>query len=594
LLCRYGYEKWGFHEGSEEYNFQNRAFLDNPHSPTSYIMKKILQHARAFIIIMTFASSLTAGSQSITGNGAGRIAGMPDAGISSGIYSLPFMETWDQGTFTNHNWELSSPDTNWVVNTTYGNPAPCADFYWQPLATNFSQSLTSDTIDATAWSCASIWLDFDLKVDSYNSTGNEKMDIEVSRDSTWHLCTEVANTASTEWVSYHVKLTGVMNQLFRIRFVVHGVNSAEVFHWYLDNIHVYGSCNSPWRFDTGSMPGHMVYLCWLPPDCSKSSATQFIFDDGFWENGFRCNPGALGWYGNEFPVGNVYGILQRISLYFLDNLPGGSPEPMSIDIFDSTRMLIYSTPGFLPSLYAWCDVPIPDIPFGGNFYAMVKYNNLTADPYYLACDETGPEDYAWSINSVGVWKRVSDSATFPCVFLCRASAVVYNDMSVAADSSILIGYNVYRSMDGGSPPFSKRNLSPVNGLNYTDTLPPNTPPWTNRYDYFVTSVLMNLSDSTILCEGSTDTIEHIWLGMDKNEINGARVWPNPATGLIYVENLYPDTQVEVISMTGTVVYEGDLPDENTAQIDVSGFPPGVYFVRMTNRRTVSVGKFLKR
>jgi len=51
---------------------------------------------------------------------------------SVGDLPLPFIESWDQGNFTYHDWALSPAGNNWSIDSLNGNPPPCADFYRQP------------------------------------------------------------------------------------------------------------------------------------------------------------------------------------------------------------------------------------------------------------------------------------------------------------------------------------------------------------------------------------------------------------------------------------------------------------------------------
>jgi hypothetical protein len=125
----------------------------------------------------------------------------------------------------------------------------------------------SDNIDAFAWKCAGLWLDFDYKLVDRNATGNEKMRIEAWFDDEWHLLSTLSNNGSVDWTTIHLDLSAVSGKGFRIRFVAQGVNSADILHWYIDNIKVYGIC----RFPSGlaySTNGLQVDLTWLAPVCN--------------------------------------------------------------------------------------------------------------------------------------------------------------------------------------------------------------------------------------------------------------------------------------------------------------------------------------
>jgi hypothetical protein len=540
-----------------------------------------------FVLFVILAFTLTGRSQPVIQVDSAGNKLVPNVSDSVNYKCLPFTETWDQGTFTYQDWTFSSSDNNWVIDTAYGNPAPCADFFWQPHRINYSQTMTSDTLDATAWTCANVWFDFDLKVIAFNNTGNEKMRVEIFRNGSWQPCVEVANTGTTGWVPYHIKINSVKGQLFQVRFVVYGINSADVLHWYLDNIHIYGNCISPKNFFAQCLPMRKIYLGWQQPECTPSTITTYVFDDGNWENGCVSPANSVGWFGNEFPVGiGASGLIQHVKLYFVDNGTGSS-QPLSIDIFDSTKTMIGSSAAFAASpVNTWIDIPISNVPFSGKFYVMVKFNNLPAQAYYLASDENGPyanQDLGWNISSTGVWAKVSTLGYGgPCVFLCRVEALVYDDQNLMPDSSILLGYNVYRSGPSGTLPFTKCNTNPITTISYIDSLPANSPVWI-PWDYFTTALHLNMADSTILCEASTDTIVVYYVGLNDREPMHIIVWPNPATEKVKITSDVPISSIEVYNIMGSQVFLASQVIEGTLDVDMRPYGRGVFYFKVTTR-----------
>lgn len=47
---------------------------------------------------------------------------------------IPYFENWSNGTFDG--WTLNENSTNWLINSDEGEPAPSAQFYWDPLLEN--------------------------------------------------------------------------------------------------------------------------------------------------------------------------------------------------------------------------------------------------------------------------------------------------------------------------------------------------------------------------------------------------------------------------------------------------------------------------
>ncbi|MEI7726917.1 MAG: T9SS type A sorting domain-containing protein [Bacteroidota bacterium] len=522
------------------------------------------------------------------------VAAAPAVADSAGLLDLPFTETWDQG-FSASNWILPSPDNNWIIDTTAGNPPPCANFWCQPYRFYFSQALISDTLDAMAWTCASILLEFDMKINAYNTLGDEVLKVELYRNGSWKQLALFNDHGSTGWLHYKINIDSVQGQICQLIFVVEGTNSADVSNWYLDNIMVTPECRSPrdlWGFYTN----FTTHLTWRPPDCHPTgtpvSVQHLIFDDGSWESGLRMNAGELGWFGNEFPVWSTTGMLQNVSLYFMDN-GSGTPQTLSVDIYNAAHNLLGSSPIFdAGPANTWIDVPLPSIAFSNDFFAMVKFNSLPGDPYYLALDENGPwaaTDLAWHINANGNWSKATAFGTIPGVFLCRATILAYGDAPIISDSATLLGYDIYRSQLFGSPPFSRCNTSLLADTSYYDV---NINwPW---FHYFVKAVFRNQADSSILCEPASDTIMPLYVGNDNLTQGRFVLAPNPANNLISLETPLTNDYAEIFvtNLSGQTVLSRKITETKT-QLDISALPAGVYFVRVTGEKTVQVGKLIK-
>jgi hypothetical protein len=186
----------------------------------------------------------------------------------TGGYPLPFLEPWDQASFTFQKWSFSPGQGNWLINTTLGDPAPCADFSWQSSLTNYDFSLVSPSLDAAPWSCADIWCDFDVRLDDHNATGNEKLRFDILINDSWVGKAVLSNTGSMNWTTQHIDISSIKGKVFKIRFRASGVNSTDIRHWYVDNIHVYGLCRPPEALE-GHQDQFTTSLSWVPPACGS-------------------------------------------------------------------------------------------------------------------------------------------------------------------------------------------------------------------------------------------------------------------------------------------------------------------------------------
>jgi hypothetical protein len=83
---------------------------------------------------------------------------------------------------------------------------------------------------------------------------------------------------------------------------------------------------------------------------------------------------------------------------------------------------------------------------------------------------------------------------------------------------------------------------------------------------------------------------------DKTDaLNNYGLYPNPIDNTLTVEIKVPQpaaSQIEMVSLTGNIMYQGWLLKKIV--IDVSGFPKGVYFVRISGESGSCVSKVVKR
>ena len=182
---------------------------------------------------------------------------------------LLFFEDWAQGTFAYNNWELDPTVTNWNVKVNIGNPAPSADFKSYPIQVNYSFSLITQMLHTSIHSCAKIWCDFDYKLVSLNNTGNEKLFVDVFSNGEWKNRAWLSNTEDKEWTHLHVYLTEGTDTAIKVRFRAEGINSADIQHWYIDNILIDVKCNPPVELTIQEISGQQVSLTWDEPDCDS-------------------------------------------------------------------------------------------------------------------------------------------------------------------------------------------------------------------------------------------------------------------------------------------------------------------------------------
>jgi len=97
--------------------------------------------------------------------------------LSDTIKSIPFTENWDSQTFDTNNWSFPNSQGNWTILVNEGDSAPCAAFTGLPSKSNYAYTLQSPWFDATGLICDSIYLEFDLKLESLSNTAKEELEV---------------------------------------------------------------------------------------------------------------------------------------------------------------------------------------------------------------------------------------------------------------------------------------------------------------------------------------------------------------------------------------------------------------------------------
>ena len=190
---------------------------------------------------------------------------------------IPFFEGWDNGTFSFQNWTFNENSENWAINSQQGEPEPSAEFTWDPLLENgYSSTLTSYPIIVDYLTEGDLFLSFDLQLENRNSTGDEKMLIEIYDGTTWHLAAEFSNSGKFSFTTNNINITEYTSgNAINIRFNATGQNSFDIISWFVDNINIYREC-IPSTDLTGvfvwdnALQKFVAEVCWESPTISES------------------------------------------------------------------------------------------------------------------------------------------------------------------------------------------------------------------------------------------------------------------------------------------------------------------------------------
>ena len=83
-------------------------------------------------------------------------------------------------------------------------------------------------------------------------------------------------------------------------------------------------------------------------------------------------------------------------------------------------------------------------------------------------------------------------------------------------------------------------------------------------------------------------------GMDGLSTDVLEVYPNPASESLFIEFTPGEYAVlTVVDIRGSVIFNTELsPNENKFELDVSGFPPGIYMFNLTGNQSISKARFI--
>jgi hypothetical protein len=529
-------------------------------------------------------------------------------------FDLEFMETWELGNFDANNW--TTDGANWSINGQTGQPAPAAEFTWDPIVTNYEIGLESYPLCAVGMTEGKIYLDFDLKLVDVNPTGEEFLHAQVwNWDSqTWMTVESYSNIdGSFGWESKSINIKPqAMGKVFKIRFHAMGVNSLNILSWFVDNIHVYRMCDAPTDLTSTVENDNNVALNWVSPG-GGTVAEWIHWDDGVnytsigtggaaeFDVAARWEPAQLVNYDGTAVTQVAFFPAEAAATYKVRVWTGGNISGPANMVVDQT----VSNPVIGSWNYVTLTTPVPiDI----TQELWVGYYINTTTGYPAGCDDgprvdgygnmmnfggwqtlyqINPElDYNWNIQAY-VQSTVT-SAPMPLGMEVESHAVpagatltmntdytaVNPAFSGISASRVLTGFNVWRNYEGGEYEVIAFVADPE--VTYTD------PDLVNGlYCYMVQAVYESETD---YCESATsnETCEVISVGIaDPNATAQFNMYPNPAVDHVFITSSKDLKRVTVYNALGQQVFD-ELVSGNEYELNTTTFINGIYMVRVEN------------
>lgn len=504
-------------------------------------------------------------------------------------HNLPFIETWDSGTFAYNDWVLVPVYTNWSVITSTGNPSPSADFSWDPVRLNYSLSLETPELFSGYQICTTIWCDFDIKLVNVNSSGNERLFLDVFHNGTWINRAWFSNTESKDWTTTHVALLEASDTTFKVRFRAEGMNSAGIQGWYIDNIKIFMKCNPPVDLSVQNTTNNEITLTWSEPEGNiEGPEPQWIhWDDGInytsvgtcgnctWDVAAHWDASQLA----EFKGGAVTKISFFPSSY-------GSAD-FRIRVWQgnnaSTMLVDQAVPSVIYDQWNTIDIANP-VPIDITQDLWIGYNMWEYYGMEAGCD-AGPafDGYGDMFCWAGIWYSMHEYSGY-IDYNWNIQGYVETMDDHMPDSSFLIGYNLYRS-DDNNLTYNKLNSSPITDTNYVDHVPVY-----QEYCYFVTSIFQ--IDYGLTCESDSSNVTCAGVISGTVNLDGGRIsiYPNPAKDKVVIKSDIIITGIELFNCTGQSVLAMKDANEKSITVNVTALEPGVYTISIKTHNGNIIGK----
>lgn len=77
--------------------------------------------------------------------------------------------------------------------------------------------------------------------------------------------------------------------------------------------------------------------------------------------------------------------------------------------------------------------------------------------------------------------------------------------------------------------------------------------------------------------------ESVPTGESGNCIKDLIIYPNPVSNILNISNMHNIQQIDIQTITGTVVFSRRISGENNITVPVSGFKDGIYIIRMYSK-----------
>ncbi|MCK9292305.1 MAG: choice-of-anchor D domain-containing protein [Bacteroidales bacterium] len=463
-------------------------------------------------------------------------------GISQTVYNLPFIETWDEGTFDHQDWTFDNFLYNWRISGSGAN-APYAQFMYQPRSYDYSSSLISPMININGFS--NLVLSVDFYFSGYMFTGTEHFKIFISDNDNWIELDSFSSTEDIEWETLTYDISSLQGTHTQIRFEAFGEDSDRINNWNVDNIKLEGEGQGIASFEL--VPGY--------------------YDFGEINTGETSNPATFTLTNNGAAAGtvnsiNIAGV--NAANFSIVNMP---VLPLTVNVNESINLNIVFSPDQAGEKIAQLNINTTN----GNFMAAITGTGISQTAYsipFIERWESGTfthQDWTFD-NPLSNWVfRGYEPETYYAAFMYQPRNYNYSSSLISpviniegvADLSLSLDFSLVGYMNSGTENFM------IYVLENNDWIELDS--YSNTEDIEWTTLTYDLST----LQSSYTQIRFEASGEDTEMINNWNIDNIVLDGtLLYAFAITPESADFGEIMTGTVSEPKTFTYTNTGALDL--------------------------
>jgi hypothetical protein len=107
--------------------------------------------------------------------------------------------------------------------------------------------------------------------------------------------------------------------------------------------------------------------------------------------------------------------------------------------------------------------------------------------------------------------------------------------------------------------------------------------------------LIYTDELTVIAEQNTLLINDLVNGIENIITNPYyQFYPNPSTDFINIElNTLEDVNINIVNSKGQIILKKQITNSQTERINISGFPDGIYFLKIKGQDYSNIEKIIK-